>query len=369
MMWKIKILLTLFNLCFILPVSASETRTIVDMVGRHIEIPNSVNKVICSGPGCLRYLTYLDGESLIVGVDSIEKRINKFDVRPYAIANPQLKQLPFFGEFRGFDNPELILGLNPLPHVIFKTYKNMGYDPDELQTKTGIPVICLSYGNLAAEPEKIFGSLTIMAEVIGHQARAESVLTFFKKTISDLEQRTANIPESQRRSCYIGGVAQKGPHGFQSTEPAYPPFRFVKAKNIACPSVDTDKPLQHANVSKEQLLSWNPEVIFIDISTTQLGENAGALSELKVDRAYQALTAVQDSEIYTLLPYNWYSRNYGSILADAFYVGKTLYPERFTDIIPKEKADEIYSFLVGKPVFANMNKAFGNTAFEKMDLR
>jgi iron complex transport system substrate-binding protein len=367
-MWKINIFSILFSFCFILPVSASETRTITDMAGRSVEIPTSVDKVICSGPGCLRYLIYLEGQDLVVGVDSIEKRINKFDARPYAIANPQLKKLPLFGEFRGFDNPELILGLNPQPQVIFKTFKNMGYDPDELQAKTGIPVICLVYGNLASERQKIYDSLNMMAEVIGHQDRAKQVEAFFEKTISDLESRTANIPEDQRRSCYIGGVAKKGPHGFQSTEPAYPPFRFVNAKNIACPPEDAGKPLQHTNVSKEQIISWNPEVIFIDLATTQLGKNAGAINELTIEPAYQGLTAVQNGKIYSLLPYNWYTRNYGSILANAFYVGKVLYPERFADVDPKVKADEIYSFLVGKPVFSHMDTAFGSIAFEKIEL-
>lgn len=362
-------LLVISVFCFPVQALTAKTRIITDMAGRKIEIPLTVDRVICSGPGCLRYLTYLQGQNLIVGVDSIEKRLNKFDARPYALANPQFKEAPLFGGFRGFDSPELILGLNPQPQVIFKTYKNMGRDPDELQAQTGIPVICLSYANLASERQTIYETLELMGEVIGKQERAAKVCEFIENTIMNLEQRTANIRESERPTCYVGGIAEKGPHGFQSTEPAYPPFRFVNVNNVACPLSEQRKVLQHANVSKEQIVAWNPEVIFVDLSTTQLGASAGAIVEIKTDPAYLGLNAVQNGRIYSVLPYNWYARNYGSIIADAFYVGKVLYPKRFTDVDPKVKADDIYTFLVGKPIFSLMDKAFSERAFEKLELR
>ncbi|MBI9111284.1 iron ABC transporter substrate-binding protein [Maridesulfovibrio ferrireducens] len=362
------LLTALTSLCMSLPAYAG-TRTITDMAGRTVEIPDKVDKVICSGPGCLRYLTYLQGQGLIVGVDSIEKRKSRFDSRPYAMANPQFKDKPLFGEFRGHDNPELILSLEPQPQVIFKTYKGMGFDPDKLQEKTGIPVICLAYSSIATKRQLIYNSLKLMGDVVGKSERAEKICNFIEKNINDLEKRTADVPESQRKSCYVGGIAKKGPHGFQSTEPAYPPFLFVNAKNVACPPEEQGKPLQHANVSKEQIVAWNPEILFMDISTCQLGDEASAINELKTDPVYKSLDAVINDQVYTVLPYNWYSRNYGSIIADAFYVGKVLYPEKFADIDPKVKADEIYSFMVGKPVFNEMDNAFKEKAFDKLVLR
>ncbi len=351
------------------PIFSAETHLVTDMAGRQVEVPINVNRVLCSGPGCLRYLTYIQGQDLIVGVDSMEKRQNRFETRPYAVANPQFKTMPLFGEFRGFDSPELILGLEPQPQVIFKTYKNMGYDPDELQDKTGIPVVCLSYANLQSERKIIYDSLRLMAGIINRKARAERVCDFIEDTITDLKQRSHDLRDSTSPSCYVGGVAKKGPHGFQSTEPAYPPFSLVGAFNVACPERDKGKPLQHAHVSREQIVAWNPDIIFVDLSTTQLGEKSGAMSELATDPAYQDLKAVQNGGLFSVLPYNGYSHNYGSILADAYYVGKVLYPEQFNDVTPKVKADEIYSFLVGKPLFSSLNNAFNGTVFERLELR
>ena len=41
-----------------------------------------------------------------------------------------------------------------------------------------------------------------------------------------------------------------------------------------------------------------------------------------------------------------------------------LYPDRFRDVQPAAKADEIYEFLVGKPVFDQMNACFDNMAYK-----
>jgi iron complex transport system substrate-binding protein len=53
---------------------------------------------------------------------------------------------------------------------------------------------------------------------------------------------------------------------------------------------------------------------------------------------------------------------------DAYFVGKTVYPERFEDIDPRIKADEIYTMFVGKPVFDQLNANCNNLGFEKVPL-
>jgi iron complex transport system substrate-binding protein len=68
---------------------------------------------------------------------------------------------------------------------------------------------------------------------------------------------------------------------------------------------------------------------------------------------------VKNNRIYGVMPYNWYANNYDTVLADAYYIGKLLYPDRFSDIDPEVKADEIYTMLDGKPVYADMKKLFG----------
>jgi len=56
------------------------------------------------------------------------------------------------------------------------------------------------------------------------------------------------------------------------------------------------------------------------------------------------------------------------VLANAYFIGKTLYPDRFEDIDPKEKADEIYTFFIGKPVFSEHNSQYRDLGFGKIPL-
>ncbi|WP_348771045.1 iron ABC transporter substrate-binding protein [Pseudodesulfovibrio sp. zrk46] len=314
-------------------------------------------------------LTYLQAQENVVAVDDIESRRRKFDARPYAIANPEYAERPIFGQFRGHDNPELIMTLEPQPQVIVKTYaSSMGYDPVELQQKTGIPVVVCNYGDFGKLRPALYQTLRTMGELLGKQTRAEEVIAFMEAQINDLRQRTADIPEKDRRSAFVGGVAFKGPHGYQSTEPAYPPFSFVNVENPAYDTGLSGKELRHSDVSKEKIMEWDPDYLFLDLSTLQMGDKAGGLYELRNDPAYRTLTAVTEGRVYGLLPYNWYTKNYGSILANAYFVGKVLYPERFNDVDPAAKADEIYTFLVGKPVFSDMQKMFLGHAFQPVQV-
>ncbi|MDR0610419.1 MAG: hypothetical protein LBG58_09945 [Planctomycetaceae bacterium] len=68
------------------------------------------------------------------------------------------------------------------------------------------------------------------------------------------------------------------------------------------------------------------------------------------------------------MPNNFYFENHDAVLANAWFVAKTMYPEQFTDIDPKKKSDEIFTFLVGKPVFEQLNAELNNLALEKLQI-
>ena len=187
----------------------SQIIKITDSYGNDVSLRANPEYLICSGPGALRLAVYLQVEDRVIAVDDMEKSRKKFDARPYALAHPKIKELPLFGEFRGHDNPELILGLEPQPQVIFKTYPNSGYDPKELHQKTGIPVVTLNYGDLIDNKDALYKSLRLMAEILHCTERAEEVINYMEGLITDLEKRTKKVLEEDKKSCYIGGIAQK----------------------------------------------------------------------------------------------------------------------------------------------------------------
>jgi len=340
--------------------------TISDGFGRTVTVLADPQRIVCSGSGCLRYIVYLGAQDKIVGVDSIEKKAQPQEGRAYAITNPQFAALPLIGEFRGKDDPEKIISIGP--DLIFKTgstgtaYATSAAEADTLQNKTAIPVIAFPYGSLRTDAEKteLYGALRLIGKTLGKDARAEELIAYIDGITADLERRTKDIPAEQQKTVYIGGVSSAGAHGIISTEPAYPPFIWVHAKNIAAGSGS-----QHADISKEFIVNGDPEFLFIDVGTTQM-DSDGAIGELKTNPAYGGLSAVKNGNVYGVLPYNFYNTNYETVLADAYFIGKVLYPDQFSDIDPQAKADEIYTEFVGKPAFAAINSNYRNLGFTKI---
>lgn len=335
------------------------TRKIIDSYGNSVLIPDQVGQIICSGAGALRLAVYLQVIDRVIAVDDMEGRRSNTHARPYALAYPELQDLPLFGAFRGDDSPELILGLDPQPQVVFKTFPESGVNPQELEAKTGIPVVALSYGDLLTGRDDLYGSLRIMGEVLGVSAHAEAVIAFIESHIFDLKSRCSKVVEA---TCYIGGVAKKGLQGITSTEISYPPFIFTGANQLP----DGGEHTVHTVISREQLIDWNPDILFIDVSSLMLQDTSNVLYELQNREYYRNLKAVRNGMVYGLLPYNLYTQNFGSILADAYFVGSVICSNAFDDIDPAEKADEIYKFLVGKPVFEEMSASFEHAAFQRI---
>jgi len=346
-----------------------ETIKITDGFGRTVEVTVPPQKVICSNVGSLRYLVYLQAQDKVVAVDSIEKKVNQNDARGYALANPQFMSLPLFGEYRGKDDPEKIIAI--APDLIFKSsFSNTPAatnkeNLDELQRKTKIPVVGFSIGGLRTESEKneLCLAFNLMGSIMGKDERAKEVIEYINATIEDLEKRTKDIPEASRRSVYIGGVALAGPHGLLSSEPAYPPFEWVNAKNIA-----TQFGTEHADIAKEYITATDPEYIFVDLSTIQDTSGGSAIDQLKNDPAFKGLTAAKNGNVYGVLPYNWYATNIENMLADAYFIGKIVYPDQFADIDPVQKAEEITAFFDGMPLMDQYQKNFDDLVFKQISL-
>ena len=335
-MKKLLILIILIMLITSLSVSAAE---ITDMRDRNVTVPDNVTSIIGMNSGTLRLLVYLQATDLLIGIEEMFARGG----RPYTFAHPELLKLPTIG-LRGND-PEAIAALNP--EVIFTTYMNESRIADNMQNKTGSAVVCIDYGDLDNNIKTFFAALRLMGEVLNKEDRVEEVITFFEDTIKDLDDRTKN--NKSKETVYVGGVSQRGSHGIDSTEPDYAPFAFVNANNVAS-SVEAE----HAYIDPEQLLIWNADKIFIDYNGYNL-----VMEDFKNKPVLKLMKAVRNDELYFVLPYNWYTTNYGTVLANAYYIGKVLYPDSFADIDPGKKADEIYEFLVGKPVYDEMIQLYG----------
>ena len=338
------------GLCF--PASAA-SMSLTDIAGRRVTVSEPPARIICVGPGALRLIVYLEAQDRVVGVESMEKR--HASGRPYWLAHPQLRTLPVIGSGGpGAINkkPDMEAVLRAAPDLIFATYMDAPL-ADEVSATLNVPVVVLSYGELAVFDTTVYKSLELAGTILDRNARADRVIAFIERVRADLGRRARDAGADAGPGVFVGGIGHRGAHGIESTQRDYIPLDWNQARNAARQVQATVG--SHVMVDKEILLGLDPEVIFID------GGGLALVAEdyRKKPDFYKALTAFRQKKVYSLLPFNFYTTNIGTAMADAYAIGKTIYPARFTDVDLAAKADEIYTFLVGQSVYAAMQAEYG----------
>lgn len=341
----------LLVLSFITSTAAAGSRTLTDMNGRTVTVPEKIRTVVPLG-SALRFLVYMQSLDLVKGMERIEQR-RIVAGRLYGLATVDIApKLPIIGEGgAGGRLPNFEKVIEVWPDVII----TMGQDKaqvENIQEKTGIPVYSLNYGEPGIlDVQSVRTALTHLGKLLGRSERSTQLIATIDQLQADLAQRTAEIPENEQRAAYIGAISYRGSHGITSTEAAYAPLAWAGGKNVA---TAINRP-GHVFIDPEQILAWNPEIIFLD---------AGGLETVQQDYQkktafYRQLQAVQKQQVYLVMPYNLYHTNIEITYADAYFIGKTLYPDRFQDIEPATKADEIFQAFIGMKGYAALEKEYG----------
>ena len=347
------------------PQSGEGMVTITDAFGREVTIPENPERIAVVGSGSMRYFMYLGLDTdMFVAVDQQDGRLYSYsyELRPYALAHPELKEKQEVGPTKGVvDNEKLLMSGAEILFMGGATSSNAEV-ANEIQEKTGIPVVMFYVGNYVTDSEEIQDSLLMLGEILGKEQRAKDLIAYFDAVEDDLQKRVKGL--SADETVYVGGVAYNGVHGLDGTDPTYYPFAVLNLKNAAS-EVSSVSQTGYAQISKEKLLEWDPDFIIVDLATLTAAEG-GALVELKNDPSYKELTAVKNNMVYTVNPHTAMNVNHETTLANAYFIGKLLYPEQFEDIDPVKKADEIYSFVVGEPVFALLKENVDGLSYQRV---
>ncbi len=320
--------------------TAAGTRLITDSEGREVEIPEKVESIVCLNVGALRYTCYMQAQDLVIGVEDYEKE--QSISRGYNYVNFELFQdLPVVGN-NGEHYPEEIISADP-DVIVMSAYDDS--DADSLQEKTGIPVVVVP-GSDSMMDEGAYETFRIMGELYGKEDRAQELLDYMDSIKEDLETRTADVAEEDKLTAYVAGVSYKGAHGFEGTEAGYGPFAAINAKNLADETGQTGP----FDIDPEQVLAWEPDVIFVDFNGLDLvNEDYASNPEY-----YEQLTAVQEGRVYSQISFRSSASNLDTALADTYYAASVLYPEQFADVNPEEKAAEIFEMLLGENFYEDL---------------
>lgn len=329
-----------------------QSRVVSDVYGRQIELPEKVQSVAAIG-GAARILTYGGCADKLVGVTDMDK--SNMSTMPYSVVNGEhFATLPSVGSGGSNDTCYIEKLVTLAPDVIFGLT-----DEETLKTvaeKTGIPTIGIYPTGMF--DESFYSALRLIGEVLGTEEHCAEVIGYIKGCQADLDQRTEGIPDAEKPTVYTGAVSFRGAHGIEGTYGKYPPFTAIHAKNV----VDETGKIGALLIDREKIMVWDPDIIFLNPTNMYLVNEDYA----KNRTFYEGLTAVQNGRLYSQISYNYNWTNMEIAIADAYYAGKVIYPERFSDVDPIEKADEIFTVMLGQPFYEQL--ARDGSKFEKMTI-
>ena len=320
-----------------------ERRVITDGMDRNVEIPYSVERIVCVGVGALRYTCYVGGADRVVGVEDYETKPGMS--RLYNYVNFDLFQnLPVTGT-NGTPFEEEIIKVDPQV-IVMSAYASV--DADELEAKTNIPVVVVP-GSDTTLDDKAYETIRILGELYSLEDHAAELTAYLKGVEEDLDSRTAGVAEADKPTVYVCGVSFKGNHGFEGTEAYYGPFELIHANNLANTTGQTGA----FDIDTEQVLAWDPDVIFVDFNGMSLIKDDYAANSA----FYNSLTAVKEGKVYSQISFRYCASNLDTALADAYYAATILYPEQFADVDLEAKIGEIYEHLLGSNPYNDQKEA------------
>lgn len=315
-----------------------------DMVGRKVKIiPGSYERVVCIGAGALRLYSYVGDVSLLCGVEDIDnttlsERPKMFDsvARPYVIAfSETFNKLPSCGV--GGPNAqsaeaEKILSCNP--DIVISEYEDAD-KANALQSQLGVPVITMKTGYNGVFADEFKQSIYLLGKIFDREDKAEALVDFVEKQTAEIQNRTKDIKDSEKPSVYICGLGNWGTTNHLMTSETFKPFEIANIKN----AVSGLGIKGNGAIEKEKFVSLGEKMdkIFIDAAAVKNIKPLYAEDKTMFDTC----KAWKNGEVYIEMAYNSYYTNYELALANAWFIAKTVYPDKFSDIDMTAKLNEI----------------------------
>jgi len=329
-------------------VSFLSAQSYTDMLGRIVEVKGTA-KLVFIGPGALRLGVYLGLDNRLVGIEQIEKDASPFSPYRTYLGKDRIDKLPLIGTGGPGKMPDLEALVVLKPDLVIASFvdKNM---IDLIVSKTGIPVLALSYGATYGGNEKqlhsIKNSLLLLGKVTKTLPKAEVLVAF----LNEQEKRLSSLKLTPKR-IYIGGIGYKGAQGISSTEANYSPFEMLGFKNCLFEGSET---IGHQFIDFEALLKANPEIIFIDkFGKAKVDEDYNAKKAL-----FHTLSAYQTHNVKEVLGYNFYSTNIENLFIVAWQVAFMM----GADVNMQKEANAIYNAFYGEkgePLLHKLSYGFG----------
>ena len=292
-----------------------ETREITDMAGRKVTVPaaEDIESVFSTGPVAAIFM-YMVAPDKLLGWNYELNDVEK------SIILEKYHDLPNFGMGDAI-NYEAVIAANPTIALnCGKINDAMVSDCDTLSKSLGIPVIAVDNElNNSAE------AFRFMGELLGVEDHAEELAEYSEKIFTDIAS-LADIPEDEKVSVYFGNgedSLETAPRGSQHAQI----LDAVNVTNVADLELGDGSRVQ---ISAEQHLAWNPDVIVVNGEPKADKSGNSAAEDILSNPDYASLKAVQDNKVYGTpnAPFSWVDRPAGpNRLIGMRWLSAVVYPE------------------------------------------
>lgn len=293
----------------------AETREITDMAGRKVTVPTAENieSVFSAGPVAAIFL-YMVAPDKLLGWNYELNDVEK------SIILDKYQDLPNFGMGDAV-NYEAVIAANPTIAINSgKINDAMVSDCDALSESLGIPVVAVDNElNNSAE------AFRFMGELLGVEDHAEELAQYAEQVFTDINA-LSDIPEEKKVSVYFGNgedSLETAPRGSQHAQI----LDVINAVNVADLELGDGSRVQ---ISAEQLLAWDPDVIVVNGEPKADKSGSSAAEDILSNPDYASLKAVEDQKVYGTpnAPFSWVDRPAGpNRLIGMRWFSALIYPE------------------------------------------
>lgn len=291
---------------------AAGEREITDMAGRTVVVPDEIETVFSSSTVTAIFMYTLAPDKLLgwnYELNELEK----------SIILEEYHDLPNFGMGDSI-NYEAVIAADPTIAVNVGTINDkMISDCDKLSKSLGVPVVAVD-GDLSASAE----AYRFMGELLGEEEQAEKLASYAEKTFADIEKM--EVPEDKKVRIYYGNgedSLETAPAGSAHGQI----IDMVNAVNVADLEMGEGSRVQ---ISAEQLLAWDPDVIVVNGEPKADTSGASAAETILANPDYASLKAVQNQQVYGTpnAPFSWMDRPMGpNRIVGIRWLSGLIYPE------------------------------------------
>lgn len=299
---------------------AEGTRIITDSAGREVEIPSEITKIAPSGP-LAQIVLYTVSPDKLAGLAA------DFSNEAKQYIDEKYWGLPKFGQFYGKNaslNMEALIA--EAPDVIIdigEAKKTVKEDMDALQEQLNIPVIFVE-----ATLPTMADAYEMLGDITGEKEQAGKLADYCRAEIGKADQNAAAIADADRKSVYFG-LGEDGLHTNAKGSIHADVIDRIGAVNAA--DVEAVSSGGGSEVSFEQVLLWNPDLIIVD--------SQKLYDTLTADPMWQELAAVKNGKIFKIptAPYSFMSSPPSvNRMIGIEWLGSLVYPEIYTSDIREE---------------------------------